>query len=115
MSVFVSVLLLGASAWLWRAYMPNAEIWFAEYGAKCLQQYAAKLRALNVRGVSGDQADNATLARWLSETGGNFDVIIVSSWAPHTSPPCYTAALWVGLQGLRPEPPVCNILRGVPP
>lgn len=79
-AVIVSALLSvlqGASASLWRRYMPNAEIWFAEYDSSCLLKHMPNLTALNLKAVSGDQADNATLARWLKETGGNFDVIIV--------------------------------------
>jgi hypothetical protein len=65
--------------------MPNADIWLAEHDAQCLQKHMDHLKALNVRAVSGDQGDNATLARWLEETGCTrgelFDVIIVSSKA----------------------------------
>jgi hypothetical protein len=70
--------------------MPNADIWFAEYDAQCLQKHMAHLKALNVRAVSGDQGDNATLARWLEETGCTrgelFDVIIVSGRPGEVSP-----------------------------
>jgi len=44
-----------------------------------VQRSADKIKQLGIKVVTGDQADNATLARWLVETGGKFDVIIVSS------------------------------------
>lgn len=44
-----------------------------------MQRSADKIKQLGIKVVTGDQADNATLARWLAETGGDFDVIIVSS------------------------------------
>jgi len=71
--------LQGASARLWKTYLPNSEVWFGEYDQKCVHRYADRIKQLGVSVVTGDQADNATLARWLDETGGNFDVIIVSS------------------------------------
>lgn len=69
----------GASAQVWKEYLPNAEIWFAEYDGACVERYRDKLRQMNIKVVVGDQADNATLQTWLRKTGGNFDVIIVSS------------------------------------
>lgn len=73
------LILQGASAELWKGYLPNAEIWFAEYDVACVQRHADKLKEIGVHVVTGDQGDNATLARWLQETGGGFDVIVVSS------------------------------------
>lgn len=72
-------MLQGASAQLWKAYLPNSELWFGEYNQECVQRYSDKIKQLGIKVATGDQADNATLARWLVETGGNFDVIIVSS------------------------------------
>ena len=74
----VAVPLQGASAQLRRAYFPNADIWFAEHDAACVKQHADALRGLNISVVIGDQGDNNTLASWVQQTGGNFDVIIVS-------------------------------------
>jgi hypothetical protein len=69
----------GASAAVWRKYLPNAEVWFAEYDAACVARFKPNITAMGIKDVvTGDQGDNATLARWVSETGGNFDVIIVS-------------------------------------
>lgn len=66
----------GASAKLWRQYFPNADIWFGEYDAACVAKHKPNLDELGVNVVTGDQANNDTLYRWLSETGGQFDVII---------------------------------------
>lgn len=63
---------------MWKQYLPNSEIWFGEYDEKCVSEYAASIRELGIKVVTGDQSDNATLARWVQETGGGFDVIIVS-------------------------------------
>jgi hypothetical protein len=76
--------LQGASAELWKGYLPNAEIWFAEYDVACVERHSNKLKEIGVRVVTGDQADNATLARWLQETGGGFDVIVVSTCSSTT-------------------------------
>ena len=47
----------GASVALWKKLFPQAELWEAEYDAKCVEQ--AK-----------------TLDEWLEKSGGGFDVII---------------------------------------
>lgn len=66
----------GKSARLWRGYLPNANIWFAEYDKACILAHKSRLGKLNVHVVSGDQANVTDLNRWVQETGGNFDVII---------------------------------------
>ncbi len=42
----------------------HTEIWFAEYDAPCVEQHRDKLHALNVKAVTGDQGDPATVYRW---------------------------------------------------
>lgn len=71
-------MLQGASARLWTQYLPNSEIWFAEYDAECVRKFDQQIKELGIKVVTGDQADNDTLSRWLEETRGHFDVIIVS-------------------------------------
>eukprot|EP00879_Flechtneria_rotunda_P024924 GHRR01026451.1.p1 GENE.GHRR01026451.1~~GHRR01026451.1.p1 ORF type:complete len:331 (+),score=43.90 GHRR01026451.1:939-1931(+) len=66
----------GASAQLWRKYLPNAVIWFAEFDSLCVEKYKQQLQTIDVQVVTGDQADNATLHSWVQLTGGKFDVII---------------------------------------
>lgn len=66
----------GKSAQLWRKFFPSATIWFAESDTACLAKHQETLSKLNVSIVSGDQANATTLAQWIKETGGNFDVII---------------------------------------
>ena len=67
----------GKSVKVWQSFWgSNADIWFGEYDAKCVdaQKKAGRLDGIKV--VTGDQGDFKVLERWLTETGGNFDVII---------------------------------------
>jgi hypothetical protein len=66
----------GASVQIWASLFPLAKVWEAEYDASCVTKAkdAGKLADVNV--VVGDQADPATLASWIEQTGGQFDVII---------------------------------------
>ena len=66
----------GASASVWRKYLPHAELWFAESDADCVALHKPRLDALAVNAVTGDQADVATLEGWVKETQGGFDVIV---------------------------------------
>jgi hypothetical protein len=66
----------GRSASVWREYLPSGDIWFADQDAKCVDKYTIKLQALNIRAVTGNQANQTDLSRWVDETGGNFDVIV---------------------------------------
>jgi hypothetical protein len=66
----------GASATVWRKYLPHAELWFAEFNADCVALHMSQLNALSVKAVTGDQADVETLKRWVNETQGGFDVIV---------------------------------------
>jgi hypothetical protein len=51
-------------------------LWFAELNTTCVKERQAEINSLDIRVVTGDQSDQATLQRWVNETGGNFDVII---------------------------------------
>lgn len=86
----------GASANIWTELFPNAEIWFAEYDAQCV----AKHRKPDTRwkAVTGDQGDPATVKRWVTETGGNFDFIIDDGG--HRSPQMFNSFrhLWPELR-----------------
>ena len=65
----------GASATVWRKYLPRAELWFAEFD-DCVALNKPRLDALSVKVVTGDQADVETLEGWVKETQGGFDVIV---------------------------------------
>lgn len=43
----------GASARLWRKYLPHAEIWFAEYNTECVKEKMPEIKALNISVVTG--------------------------------------------------------------
>jgi len=66
----------GASVLLYKTLFPQAELWEAEYVERCVRQYRGSeiLQGINV--LTGDQGDYATLDKWISQSGGNFDVVI---------------------------------------
>ena len=65
----------GVSSKIWPKLFPNGEIWFAEIDEKCIHEFVQS-NHVDWKFVTGDQADNATLADWISITGGDFDFII---------------------------------------
>ena len=76
--------------------MPNAELWWAEFDAHCVKNRRTAILDLGIKGVvTGDQSDPNVLARWRSETGGGFDIIIDDGG--HT-----TRQQWATLLGLWP-------------
>lgn len=68
----------GASVKLWKQILKiSDEIWEAEVDKDCAEKFKKTLEDVKI--VSGDQADEATLRRWVVETNANnegFDVII---------------------------------------
>jgi hypothetical protein len=65
----------GKSVHVWRELFkhPRFELWEAEYDRECAEKHHnASLFSL----LTGDQADVATLQRWVQESGAGFDVII---------------------------------------
>jgi hypothetical protein len=54
----------------------DAELWFAEYNATCVEYEKAAGRMGGINVVVGDQADKETLKSWVKTTGGNFNAII---------------------------------------
>lgn len=64
----------GASTALWKKLFPKAELWEAEYDAKCVEKNKDKLTGFNV--LTGDQGNLSVLNSWVQESGGNFDVVI---------------------------------------
>jgi hypothetical protein len=87
---------IGLSVPFWKAYLPNATLWWAEYDAKCVNKRRQSIVDAGIQGVvTGDQSDPEVLARWIHETGGGFDVIVDDGG--HT-----TAQQWATLVGLWP-------------
>lgn len=64
----------GASVRIWAELLPLAERWEAEFDEQCVRVMSQKLRGINV--VTGDQGNRTTLARWVNQTGGRFDMIV---------------------------------------
>ncbi len=54
----------------------RADIWFADYDEKCVAGERASGRLDGFGVVTGDQADEATLKRWVSQTKGRFHIVI---------------------------------------
>ncbi|KAL9185705.1 hypothetical protein ACHAXT_003482 [Thalassiosira profunda] len=66
----------GASVALWKKLFPQADLWEAEYDAKCVElaKKQGKLDGFNT--LVGDQGNNQTLDGWIKKSGGEFDIII---------------------------------------
>jgi len=65
----------GASVNVWKALFPKANLWEAEYDAKCVEKHRdGTLKGINV--LTGDQGNDAVLDSWIETSGGNFDVVI---------------------------------------
>ena len=68
---------VGLSVPLWRTYLDNAELWWAEFNDKCVDKHRDAIRKAGIAGVlTGNQGDVPTLRRWMNESGGHFDFII---------------------------------------
>jgi hypothetical protein len=61
---------------LWKEFLPNSDIWFAEFDAKCVQRgsIAGMFDGVNV--IVGDQGNKSVLLDWVQASGGDFDVIV---------------------------------------
>lgn len=68
----------GASVFLWRKLFAgrDVEIWEAEAEAECVEKSKREGKLDDIKVLTGNQANNDVLARWVSESGGKFDVII---------------------------------------
>jgi len=65
-----------ASVNVWRALLPKAELWEAEYDAECAKKSRAEGQLEGIKVVTGDQGDFKVLDAWKDEFGDDFDVII---------------------------------------
>lgn len=66
----------GASVALWKKLFPKANLWEAEYNKTCVEISTKQGKLDGFNTLVGDQGDNVTLDKWISKSGGNFDVII---------------------------------------
>lgn len=64
----------GASADLWRSVLPFAQLWISESDEECATKWSSDLHGLTV--LTGDQKDPAVVQKWISESGGSFDIVI---------------------------------------
>lgn len=85
---------------MWRAYLPHAEIWEADFDTLCVERHAESLRALNISAVTGDQSNTTTLSEWIEQTGGEFDVIVDDGG--HTNMQQYNSFITLFVHALRP-------------
>lgn len=89
----------GASAKIWPALFPHAEVWFAEYNEDCIKKYADS-HNISWKYVTGDQEDIPTLNKWLVETAGGFDFIIDDGG--HTNKQIWNTFQVFFFRGLKP-------------
>jgi hypothetical protein len=62
-----------ASIDLWQSYFHDLDLWLADIDTEC----AAKVQNLTKNSILiGDQSNEADLLRWVSTSGGQFDVIV---------------------------------------
>ena len=66
----------GASARLWEALFRSTERWEAEYNGECVKATQAKGLLDGVHLLIGDQGNRETVAQWVQQSGGHFDVVI---------------------------------------
>jgi hypothetical protein len=88
----------GASANVWAELFPKGEIWFAEYNAACVEKHMKPDGRW--KAVTGDQADPATVDKWVTQTGGNFDFIIDDGG--HRSPQMFNSFQHLWPKALKP-------------
>lgn len=72
---------------------------FAEYEEACINEYW-KQHKPTWRYVTGDQANQATLEKWLETTKGGFDVILDDGG--HTNPQIWNSFQFLFYKALKP-------------
>lgn len=66
----------GASVAMYKKLFPEAELWEAEFDAKCVENSKAAGQLDGIHTLVGDQGNNTVLDSWIKTSGGNFDVVI---------------------------------------
>ncbi|THY55669.1 hypothetical protein D6C99_03084 [Aureobasidium pullulans] len=64
----------GASYNLWLEYFPYVDLYSIEYDERCARKWARKTSGATI--FTGDQADEAFLEEFITDSGGDFDIII---------------------------------------
>lgn len=66
----------GASVKVWQTLFPTADLWEAEYNGACVAKSRSEGKLEGIKTLVGDQANVTVLQQWITESGGDFDVII---------------------------------------
>jgi hypothetical protein len=68
----------GASLDLWRAFIPRADIWVAEYNVSCVEmcEREGTFERTGAHPLVGSQGNASDVGRWVFDSGGAFDVIV---------------------------------------
>ena len=61
----------GASANIWKAYYPNADVHFLEYDGDCVEKWQKEIDAKGINVHVGDQADVNLWSRLLNKNLNN--------------------------------------------
>lgn len=82
----------GASYYTWLAYFPHVDLYFIEYDAKCALKWVNETKGATI--FIGDQSDPNFLESFMTETGGDFDIIIDDGGHTMTQQKTSLAVLW---------------------
>ncbi|PVH73791.1 hypothetical protein DL98DRAFT_606296 [Cadophora sp. DSE1049] len=64
----------GKSYYTWLEFLPHVDLYYIEYDRVCVEKWSQNMT--NVKVFTGDQSDVAFLEKFISASGGGFDVII---------------------------------------
>lgn len=88
----------GASVAAWKALVPEAELWMAEFDGKCVEKHKANLTKQGVHDVLvGDQGDPQVLQQWIKQsnaTNSKFDIVIDDGGHKNCQIQATFSALW---------------------
>lgn len=107
----------GHSIPVWRNYFKHVDtldVWVAEYNGECANKWADEHPG-DAHILVGDQSNKATLAKWVNDSGGGFDIIVDDGGHTDTQQTNSFRILW---DALAPggtyflEDLVCNFITG---
>ncbi|KAH7330488.1 hypothetical protein BKA65DRAFT_597539 [Rhexocercosporidium sp. MPI-PUGE-AT-0058] len=64
----------GKSYYTWLEFLPSVDLYYVEYDQACVEEWSKDMK--NVKVFTGDQAETKFLERFISASGGGFDIII---------------------------------------
>eukprot|EP00667_Euglena_gracilis_P008626 EG_transcript_8746 len=88
----------GASARLWRQYLPEADLWEADVDEACILNHMERLQQLGIKALHGNQADPNDLQQWIKNSGSRFNAIVDDGGHSNTMILTTFAALWEELE-----------------